>query len=110
VREPPDVVKDDLTVRAEHLGQTLDDGEQRLHAGVKRLREQTTLQSRRRGAVAPQGASATLGDWYTPAPDRLSKKVGSLPDLVVIPVRSSRRWGGVPQRAAGRAARVAVTS
>ena len=54
VGEPADVVKDDLAVWAEHLGQTADDGQQCLHAGVERLLEQTTLQSRRRGAEAPK--------------------------------------------------------
>ena len=47
-----DVVQDDLAVRAEHLGQAADDGQQRLHARVER--EQTTL--RRSSLVAPQGA------------------------------------------------------
>ena len=39
--KPADVVQDDLAVRAEHLGQAADDGQQRLHARVER--EQTTL-------------------------------------------------------------------
>jgi hypothetical protein len=36
VREPADVVEDDLAVRAEHLGKATDDGQQRLDAGVER--------------------------------------------------------------------------
>ena len=63
VREPVDVVQDDLAVRAEHLGEAADDGQQRLQARVERLREQTTL--RRSSLVTPQGDGERSRPGYT---------------------------------------------
>jgi hypothetical protein len=72
------VVKDDLTVGAEHLGQSLHEGQQWAHAGIERLLGHTQPPGDG-GSRIPQGGDAALEASCIASPAACQKEWRSYP-------------------------------